>query len=68
MSESASAIVLALAIVAIMIATLFSCTARERAAVARTVADLAAEVCVTGDSVSVCLRKCGDEHAHREAD
>lgn len=43
---------------ALMLALLGACTPRDRAAVARTVADLAAEVCVEGDTVSVCLKKC----------
>ena len=43
------------------------CTPQARAAVARTIADIAAEVCVEGDSVSVCLRKCETE-ASRRAD
>jgi hypothetical protein len=35
-----------------------ACTLQDRAAIARTVADIAAEVCVEGDTVRACLRKC----------
>ena len=42
------------------------CTAQQRAAVARTIADIAAEVCVEGDSISVCLKKCETEASRRE--
>ncbi len=41
------------------------CTPKARAAVARTIADIAAEVCVEGDSVKVCLKKCETEASKR---
>lgn len=43
-----------------------TCTAAARAAVARTIADIAAEVCIEGDSISVCLKKCETEASRRE--
>lgn len=49
----------------IVAALVLSCTPRQRAAVAAAVGDLAAEVCVEGDTVAVCLRKCETEAERR---
>lgn len=37
------------------------CTPAERLKVAETVADIAARVCVRGDTIDVCLQRCQDE-------
>lgn len=44
---------------------LLRCTPRQRAAVADVVGELAAEVCVEGDTVAICLRKCEAEAERR---
>lgn len=56
------------AFVYVFLCTIFTaCTTQDRAAIVKTVSDLAGEVCVEGDTVGVCLKKCEAEHQEREA-
>ena len=57
---------LALALYVALAILELGCTPQQRAKVADVVGDIAAEVCVEGDSVSVCLKKCEKAAADRQ--
>ncbi len=63
MTEAIYSIAITISILGLLV--LLACTAKDRSGIARAIGDIAAEVCVEGDSVSVCLRKCETEASRR---